>query len=399
MEDAIVVEASALVTLHGASLSALRLLACHERGCSPIPMQVDERDRDGRWVLDEGPRARLDDPPATLDDNDQLLWMASDCGARAAPGQLPAHQSGVELIVYDAIHGTVAFAYLLADAAASAPSVETYVHYDPQYDRIEGRHIGAVVAMGFVDGVPGYLSLGGSPNLLDRLKVRASARLIFGLLRFSRSEADLSTELAGWHSGPIRVIRGQNQRIRLGWGIRSPTFGSYTYFYRNAADLPVSMHLNYPATYWVSDVRIEAVLDFHNLDGWQVIVPSLPEPFTVGGSMTDSKRAVGSSDSSWFALRGPAQTLVQSLAVSPSLASTDRRLVYREGPESVLPPESVPGETPGIGFRLERWEGVGPGMHHLAARSWALPNDVDVAAFIAAQESPLAVRVLPILRP
>lgn len=399
-QDVVVVEAVLLPDLHGRPLSSLRLLACREGRCGPIPMQVDERDLDGRWVLDAGPEAGADDPPATLDGNDTLLFMAADSGERIHPKQLPQSANALELAVYDPIDGRVEWVYLLADAASLPASEISYVRYDPRSDRIHGTGgggAGGSVAMGFAVGVPAYLSFADGDNFLDRLKVRASARLIFGLLRFSRSEADLSTEVAGWRSGPIRVIRSQRQRIRLGWGIRSPTFGSYTYFYRAAADLPVTVHLNRPATYWVSDVRIEAVLDFHSLAGWQVIIPGRAEVVIAGTGMDAAKQAINESSATWFALRGPTRTLVQSMRVSPSLMSTQRRLVYREGVESIQPPESVPGELPGIGFRLMEWEQVAAGRHDLAAQSWAIDNAVDVEAFMAAQQQPLAVRVRPLV--
>ena len=270
----------------------------------------------------------------------------------------------------------------------------SYVQYEPASDRVRGAH----VSLGFSHGVPGYLALSerGSDvgaNLLDRFKVRATATFLFGLIRFSRSENDLSTEFVGWRQGPIRVIRRQRQWVRLGWGIHSPTFGSYTYFYRDFAELPVGLYLNFPPTYFFGNILIRAFLDFRDLHGWSMVTPSLATPLAVGGGMTMQKDAVNRLPDSWFALVGPQITLLQTLDVSPSLATVRRRLYYREDGVTPDPPEEVAGEQPAIGYQLDQWEHVGSGAHQLQSVSYALPVGVDARQFMAAQRAPLWVTV------
>jgi len=388
-DEAVVIAAEQVPVLDGRAITSLGVIACEDDDCGPIPMQVDERAADGRWVLDEGPEASADSPPGVLDGGDTILVMAADAGSPARPDRLPSYQAMVEVMIHDESDGTVGWVYLIATDGLAPRSPRSYVRYDAGADRIHGGG----VSMGFAGGVPAFLAIDDGPNLLDRLKVRASARLLFGLLRFSRSEDDLSTELAGWHGGPIRIIRSQRQRVRLGWGIRSPTFGSYTYFTRSAADLPVALRLNFRATYFVSDVDITAVLDFRGLAGWTVVVPGGDAALVVGGGMDPMKHQLNERQADWVALRGPRLTLLQRLQVGPSLASVRRRLVYRENPDPVDRPESYPGEEPGVGYRLDQWGEVGSGHHDFAAHSYAVPNQTDVAAFIAAREQPLRVYI------
>src|SRR5262249_30779333 len=160
-------------------------------------------------------------------------------------------------------------------------------------------------------------------------------------------------------------------------------------FYRDHAELPVGLRLNFPPTYFFSNIVIRVVLDFRDLRGWTVLVPSLPAPIAIDGQMTAEKEAVNALPDSWFALVGPQLTFVQTLDVSPSLASVRRRLLYREDPEVSEPPEEVPGEVPGIGYQLDRWEDVGAGAHELYAFSYALPRGVDVRQFVADRDVPL----------
>src|SRR5262249_21359174 len=282
----------------------LGLFACAASGCAPIPFQIDERDSDGRWLLDRGPEAAT--PSGIVDDNDVLLFMAADAGEPARRGALPRGERGVEIAVRDPLRDTTGWVYLIAFAGPAPRSVLSYVEYDPLTDRVHG----ARVTLGFEGGVPGYLAIAvpgvdGDVNLLDRFKVRATATFLWGLIRVARSEQDLGTRFIAWRQGPIRVIRQQQQWVRIGWGIRSPTFGSYTYFYRDSAELPVALRLNFPPTYFFTDITIRALLDFRDLRGWSVVVPSLSDPIPIDGTMTLAKESVNRLPDTWFALQGP----------------------------------------------------------------------------------------------
>jgi hypothetical protein len=394
-----------LTMLDGMAIERLALLACTGTECHPIPFQIDERDATGRWVLDQGPMATRDDPPGVIDANDLLLFMAADAGDRSPPGALANSSAcqgegtgeveppGAEIAIADPLDGTVRWTYVVACAGRARRAPVADIVYDPTTDRVRGRH----VSLGFVDGVPGYLAVGDGPNLLDRLKVRAAATFLFGLIHFARSEADLRTQFMGWHAGPIRVVRGQLQWVRLGWGIRSPTFGSSTYFYRDFAELPVGLSLNFKPTHFFGNIVVQVILDFRDLTGWSVLVPSLPEALPIDGTMSPPKAGLDARSDTWFALCGPQLTLVQSMDVSPSLSTVRHRLLYRETTQPA-PPEAVPGEDPGIGYQLDEWEDVGAGAHQLQAVSYALPPDIDPRAFMRGRAAPLELSVRALTR-
>jgi len=376
----------------GYPIERLGLLACAGKECRPIPFQVDQRGADGRWLLDHGPQAGA--PSGVLGDNDVLLFMAGDAGDAVGAQDLPDGAHTTQVAVWDPVTGITRWAYLMAFGDRAPRSPLSYVEYDPRTDRVRG----ARVILGFENGVPGYLAIAREGpdtevNLLDRFKVRATATFLWGLIHFARSEEDLRTRFVAWHAGPIRVIRQQEQWVRIGWGIRSPTFGSYTYFYRDSAELPVGLRLNFPPTYFFGDIMVRAMLDFRDLRGWSVLSPSLSPPIPIDGTMTAAKEMLNQLPDSWFALLGPQITLVQTLDVSPSLASVRRRLLYNEDLSKAEPPEGSAGQVPGIGYQLDRWERVGAGTHQLLSYSYALAPDVDVRQFMASCNAPLQVRV------
>ena len=389
--DVVRVAGTDLRMFGGARLDHLALLACVHTNCRPIPFQIDQRDAGGNWVLDQGPEPNADQASGVLQENDLLLFMAADAAQRASRADLPPATEAAEVTIVDPASHDIRWVYFVRYPRIAPRSDASYVDYDPVNDRVRGAH----VSLGFRNGVPDYLASNGNaagPNLLDRLKVRATASFLWGLIRFSRDEGDLTTQFVAWRKGPIRVIRRQRQWVRIGWGIRSPTFGSYTYFYRDFAELPVSLRLNFPPRYFFGDIAVETVLDFRDLSGWSVLAPSLPAPIAINGAMTPQKRALNELTDSWFAVLGPEITLIQTLDVSPSLSSVRRHLLYRQS-ATPLPPEAVAGERPGIGFRLDRWDRVGAGLHQLESVSYALPREVDPRAFMASRKTPLQIIV------
>ena len=393
--DVVTITGDDLAVLAGIRVDHLAVLACQQRTgdplCEPIPFQVDEVDAGGNWVLDQGPHPNVDDPPGVLDANDRLLFMVTDAGERVRSGDILSRSPVQEISVRDPLSGTTRWAYAVGYPEVAPRSTRAYVAYDAATDRVRGER----VTLGFRHGVPGYLALEGDTGagLLDRFKVRATATFLWGLVHFSRNEDDVTTEFVAWRQGPIRVIRRQRQWVRIGWGIHSPTFGSYTYFYRDFAELPVGLYLNFPPTYFFGDIDVRTFLDFRDLRGWSLLLPNVPEPVPIDGAMTAEKEALNQLTATWFALRGPQITLVQALDVGQSLASVRRRILYRESPTDAERPEDIPGEEPAVGYRLDRWDHVRAGSHQLASTSYALPANVDVYQFMQARRTPLQVTV------
>lgn len=376
--------------LQGAVESAVALLACRD-ACTAIPWQLDERTEDGVLALDHGPGVLFDDPRGVVDANDEILWMAEDAGRRGRPGEIPAGapcRVEIRLQTAEAAEPRWVYAVVLPGSAPRSP--RSYVQYDAERDTLVGER----VSLGFGGPTPQYLAVhapGGAdgPNLLDRLKVRVSARFL-GVIPVHRDEADLTTEFVGWRAGPIRVVRRQRQWARVGFGLRSPTFALDAFFYRDHSELPVRLRLNFPPTYFFRGVEVRAGLDFRDLRGWRFLAPGMRAPVEVGRVSAVDLQRIHGVEGNWFALSGDDVTLVQRLVVGPSFSSVTRSVLYAEGTDD-RGPESVRGEMPAAGFALTRWEDVGSGHHWFSPVSYALPPDGDVERFLRESEAPLSV--------
>lgn len=386
----VTLEGEQVPLLHGARVEQLSLLRCAPDGCVPIPFQVDERDAAGEWALAAGPDASSDESPAVLDDNDSLSFYLSDAGARAEPAARAAG-AVVEIRIADPLGYPDRYAYVAIGESSAPRSPLRYVSYDPALDQMQGS-----VALAFLAGVPQFLALSpGGENVLDRLKIRATAAFLWGLIRIERSEDDLLPEPPSWSVGPIRVIRRQPLRIRMRFGIRSPRFVSTTYFYRDFSELPLTIRLRVPPRYFFTSIAVRGGLDFRHLPGqWTVLLPGSDERLPAGcaaGRQAERDGVPGD----WFAVVGEERTIVQRLGRDPSLDSVRETAWYRNGP-SEDPPENAPGQCPGAGFSLEDWGAVDGGVHTLTATSYAIPSDVDAGVFLATVETPLEISVAPL---
>ena len=389
----VVVRGAQLPCLAGMAENALIAVSCQEN-CAPIPFQLDERDPEDRLVLDAGPQAGADRGGPGLDANDEIVVMAGDLGRRARPEELP----GTRLCGH-AVHvrGVAAdgWFYVLAAGVPAPRSPLRYVAYDPAADVMTGRR----VAIGFGAATPRSLRLRDpagtlGTDLLDRLKVRASARF-FGILPLGRDEDDIESRYVAWRSGAVRVIRREEKWVRLGFGLRTPIFRSDTTFYRDYVELPVQLRLNFPPAHFFSAIEVRALLDFVDLRGWRLHVPGALSGFVAGGMTTDERARLESLEVDSVALVGLEVALVLALDLGTSLSPLRRRLVYRED-RRWHSPEDTRGELPGIGFRLTDWDAIQGGHHAFTATSYALPADYDLERFARERRQTWSIETAPV---
>lgn len=196
----VVITGGHLSDLTGSPLGEVFVYAYQGTTPTQIPFQIDERDGSGMYAAVED---------GQLDDNDELVFMAIDGGgwvdnpSLAAGGMLITPTYVITLT--DPISDTHAWAYVFCSAALSRTFTADYVSYDDGNDRItsSGRYtLGFNADHGFLD----YLALGdGSPNLLDRSKLRITGTLYAA--PFSFSEENIAQDGVHTIDGPVRVTR------------------------------------------------------------------------------------------------------------------------------------------------------------------------------------------------
>ncbi|MCX8073193.1 MAG: hypothetical protein N3C12_12195 [Candidatus Binatia bacterium] len=377
--------------LWGCPVSNILAWRC-ETDCRLMLLQVDERDPMGRWVLDRAEDGSQDEAPGLLDATDVLLFGNSHLGEEIS--EWPATAQYLVKLLSPA--GSIEARSLYLGCGHGGKSKQStwapLLSVESGSGRVRMRH----ATIGFRGAWPDWLSIGAGPNLLDRLKVRARARFLLGLVRVERDESHLQSRVVGWRVGPLRAIRAQEQWVFLGWGLRTPIMRAYAVFYPDHVEVPVAFRLRFPATYFFSDIRIRAYADFRDLHGWVLLLPEDPAEYPIDGTMSAEERGLRERNPEWFALRGATVTLVQVLTLSDSLRSVKRTFFFNDSLGAQSPPESSAGELPGVGYELSDWQHVGAGLHTLQLVSFVVPNTVRPEDVVAAYRRPATVQVLPL---
>ncbi len=216
--EPVVIPGAELAAFSGAGIDELRLWRWADGQWRALPFQVDERNEQGYFRPTED---------SSLDDNDELVFLASDLGADAPPGAWPPdvpHEHAPLIIrVTDHLDAQVRFAYLFRSSIAAPVPDERLIEFDAATNEVRSDSYTLGLADILTDdflGVKRLSLFGGATDLLDRLKLRATGRLdTFDLniteenVRFGPGAMAVAPPIVG----PVRVVVEDN-----GWVMAYP---------------------------------------------------------------------------------------------------------------------------------------------------------------------------------
>ena len=204
--DPVLLDGAMLPGLIGVPITNIFLYRFEAQTTSQIPVQIDECNNDGRFVVYED---------GLLDENDVLTFMAVDAGdgvfsptLNVGGNPLPAEHQ-ITLTAPD--DGTRAWVYLFQSAILTSTVTDDYIDYDTINDRV----VSSAFSLGFDAQHPvhTFLSLGNNTtDLLDRdkLRVQGSVQILpppFPPVNFFLNEDDSTIDDVLMLDGPVRVIR------------------------------------------------------------------------------------------------------------------------------------------------------------------------------------------------
>jgi hypothetical protein len=310
--DPVVLAAAALQVLPRPHTDHLRLYRWRDGAFEPVPYQFDARDGHGDIELT---RAHF-----ALDDNDELVFMASDTGERADPSALPAASTaGVEITVEDPVDGGRGWVYLFAfDDPPPPAAVPPYAVIDA-----DARHArSASYAVEYGDGVNVFTALHVAPaaggtgeNLLrqTRMTGEPTLRLLFADLTLHFDERTTVARIDGVKNGPVRAIRQVRLAIDLGKMFPDlPNGTTYTFHYRDGFDSPVKVSIPWMVLKTLRAFRFEDVVVFNPavrpLRYWDGANPD-------GVDLADGAALRTDIDHDWWAVRSRAGSILQTLQI------------------------------------------------------------------------------------
>ncbi len=373
------------VVVHGKDLkenlnkpiSQMRLFVLKDGKMQPTPFQIDEVTDDGDWVLPyKSPyleqkmasKAVLiqDDPPEIMDENDQMAFMITDIGDRAAPSLWPAGWLYAdEIILTDPLTKDQGWVYLFSFPTPPDPNPVDYVEYRLPEDK-KDRIFTDNYTMGFsheVPSTPDYIDYGDGINCLDRMKMRTFFRFFY-IIKFERNENDTKSMVFQYKDGPVRAVRMVRSSFRLVGNLQSPQLSSETLYYRNATVLPMRIKLPKIPDGIINEAFVDSGGDWRNLHGWKVRLNTDERRLNVDGKMDEVEKNINTEGARWYILKGPGKAMIIFLKFLEDYGNTTK-FHYLDDAVTEYPPEFHPGQVPFIGYRIrdlqkacgrEKWE-------------------------------------------
>lgn len=400
--DPVIISGARLDAMRGTPTALIRVLAMREGALSPIPFQIDQRDAHGNWVWTAltaprqlnryeydnlgsiGPnwekrrsgRTYDDQDPAgqaLLDDNDLLVFMAQDLGARAAAGDPELVKAGevAEVRVTDADGRALGWAYVSAYRAAPPPlSRVRYMRYLPDTQTVVSPVYQATFSQQHAC-VLQQLSIGGV-GLLDRTKLRGVVRAGRGALSWAVrfTEDDLAGHVEGYIDGPVRVIRRTLATLRLGGLVPVSELRGDQLFYPRHSVVPVNLSLGL----WAQQASLLLAADYHQSPFRQAFASGRAAAIPLGTAVAKNNLLQAREGVAWLALDGERASVVSVLTLPEDIRDyTDLRAVLVQD-RAADPPEAHPGGEPRAGYLIETRAGFPSGSHRLVGTYLYLPR-------------------------
>lgn len=372
VQELAVVTGGSVPALLGTPVQQISLLNYSQGRLSPLSFQIDQKDPQGRYLVEETPPGGPQSLSAALDENDELVFRVMDSGNRL-PGasEFVRLYSLVEIQVTDLSSGISGWIYASISSQNKPVSSDNVIRYLPDTDSVRSGlyHIGFSEQLPFLvdtfhwklDGNHAW-----SPDISDTMKIRHRGTFL-GFIPFQRTQNDYSSRLVSVKEGPLRIIRRTSNRIRMLWKLKTPTiYVDYVmmpdgFIMDTIIDIPFNIGLFFSNVEtlttmdWNDDPELPK-LTIHSPDG----VTALP----VDGHMSPDKQTFNTANTRHISVSSSFGELFIRLDI-PDDFPIQPWLYLRDDIEEPDSPENHAGQFGNVGFRTTEWERIDTKVHHL----------------------------------
>lgn len=379
--DAVTVQGDALRNFLGKPVDKLRVFSFLDGKFQPVPFQIDERDAQGNYVMEQGTQKGEDDTPGILDENDELVFMAWDTGDQISSKELPAGvQLSAEIEARDPDTGENAFVYLLMFDSPPPLSPVDYVHYDAVSGLVDAYYYGVKYSEDapiVFDSMYTKKQIGGDEkNTIDRLKIRFWAKLVIGL-RLTKNEEDFKTSVVGYKDGQVRLIRRTVSELTFYGIFKSPSAAGQEYFYGNYFYIPLEINFPFDVKDVFADASVrlttelapDATAVYYNSNNTKGV--------QVDGKMSDDEKNMNKEPFTWAVVQNNEpgnKTALLNMPIIREDVPVKPYLFYMDDDTAADPPENFEGQRGNLGYELDNFQWLKKGAHRLGSVLFALPD-------------------------
>jgi len=379
-EDQVIVQGKTLSDALDWPIEEIRAFAVVQGQAKTVPFQIDEKKENGRYALDYGERKSADD--GLLDANDELVFMIFDAGDRISAEALPGgYDAAVEVEIADPQDGGKAWLYL-ARYTQNAPPLcsRDYVRYNNAKTFVDtqryqmGFHKKASLSIGHLAIKPA--GGGSGRNVVDRMKIRFTAETLGGAIKLDKNEEQFISRTLGWIDGPVRIVRGTANQMKL-WKFKTPSAFLYNIYYVNSFEFPTEVNVPFKPGAFLSNPRFRVSTDalcdqptrmFYNSNNLSGV--------KMDGIMTEAERNLDMRPYKWSAVSavGESGAWINRLLYNASATPARPILYYQDDRNHLDPPEDDPGQCGDLGYVLVNLEKVERGKMNLVSIMYNAPN-------------------------
>jgi hypothetical protein len=405
--DVVILEGKLTKELLGLPVANMRAYAFIDGKLQPIRYQIDEMTADGDWILNEGKITNTEMGNGKLDTFDKIVFMINDTGDKASKDEWPSGATkGAEIEVIEPSSGEKGWCYLLyfASNPPARSNLPYYLRYDYKTEHQESEYLvedflitpdGLHTTYYVTHSVPESAG-GNGKNFVDRLKVRFSAKLLFGGVALRVNEEQLKSNVIAYKIGPVRLYKRTEQYVKGPGGMKIGRAIADDVEYRNFSSIPMVIDVPFRLDKIASSVTIRFGTDNNkNASGGWIYNSENPQGCLVDGKMTDCERNWKPGFDDWRLITGPFGTFMTRTILPPGAEDKIKiTLGLIDDVNYISKPESEPGT---YGYLWQDWNigAIPKGHYELFLEFFHIPNynKGDEVKYVKYQDDPLKIRV------
>ncbi len=357
--DPVVLEARSVASLLGVEIANLWVYGFRDGSFQPAPFQIDEVTEEDSFVYDKGLKPNPEEGNGILDDRDMVCMRAEDAGARG-PDAVASWPEGADrrvvLKLVDPVTGAEGFLSLfhfpqgLPSFSLPPPGrmlADNPITISSDFYKIIttglGRDKSTLVWYRYFIWPPNG---GTGINILDRMRAEMRIRAMFGAVKFTINEQNLTGQTVAWRLKGIRGLGKCWMSVKLPLGLKGPKVWVNAICYPRIVVVPTQIHVPFNPGTVLTDTRTTVGFDM-NKDAFGMLFfnSNNDEGMLIDGRTSPMEETMDPALDRWRLVAGPQGTLMtMSVWDEDYRKQADIKIVYADAREA----RGYTGDIPGL---------------------------------------------------
>ncbi len=357
--DPVVLEARSVKTLLGVEIANLWVYGFRDGSFRPAPFQIDEVTEEDSFVYNHGLKPNPEEGNGILDPRDMICMRAEDAGARG-PDDTASWPEGADrrvvLKLVDPINGAEGFLSLFhfpqglpsfsvpppGEMLADNPITITSDFYKIITTGLGGDKSTLAWTRYFIWPPNGGTGI----NILDRMRAEMRIRAMFGAVKFTINEQNLTGQTVAWRLEGIRGLGKCWMSVKLPLGLKGPKVWVNAICYERIVVVPTQIHVPFNPGTVLTDTRTTVGFDL-NKDAFGMLFfnSNNGDGMLIDGRTSPMEEKMDPAPDKWRLVAGPQGTLMtMSVWDKDYQEQADLRIVYTDDREA----KGYTGDIPGL---------------------------------------------------